>query len=390
MGGWASGYGGISKKGPISFPNLDNPYKGSISVMSWLDAITDAKSIKKEDGLKGVAQLEQNVKLIYNLAGNYLASQTTDINKAIKVLENDSLVEFILVSDHFLTPSARYADILLPDTTFFERDGLGTTWGSGDYFMLSQKIVKDYYESRSEYDWLSQVAERMGVGKEYTLGRTRNDWIRYLLEETKKTYPETPTYDDLQKDMFYGWKYSQPRIAFKDQIEDPKNNPFETPSGKIELFSKRLYDMNSPEIPGIPKYVPAWEGPEDDLVVKYPLQLIGYKVRNLANSTFYGTSWIREAKDQELWVNPVDADKRNIKQGDRIKVFNDRGATLVTVKVTSRIIPGVIALPSGTWYSPDEDGVDQNGCINVLTTFRKTALAHGNAHHTILVDLVKV
>ncbi|WP_147535540.1 DMSO/selenate family reductase complex A subunit [Bacillus marasmi] len=386
-GAWASGYGGIPRKFPVGVPIPENPAKASISIMSWTDAITDAKSITPEDGLQGVDQLTTNVKLIINLAGNYLVNQQPDINKTIKILEDESLVEFIVVSDNFLSPSAKFADILLPENTFFERWNLGETWASGDYFVLSEKVVDNYFESRSDYEWLAEVAKKLGVEKEFTEGRDELGWIKFILEETKKVEPSAPTLDELKKSRVHMWRYDKPRIAFKDQIEDPANHPFETPSGKIELFSKALYDMEHSEIPAIPKYVPEWEGPSDPLTEKYPLQCITWKAKNRANSCFANHPWQKDLTEQVLWMNPVDAEKRKIKSGDKIKIYNDRGTILMPVQVTVRIMPGVVAMQAGAWYKPDRNGVDTGGCANVLTSQRKTPLAKGNAHQTMLVQV---
>ncbi|MEH7272194.1 molybdopterin-dependent oxidoreductase [Neobacillus vireti] len=102
-GGWASGYGGIPRKFPMGIPVPENPVKESISIMNWTDAITDASKVTPENGLKDGEKLTSNIKLIYNLAGNYLINQQPDINKTKKILEDESLVEFIVASDHFLT-----------------------------------------------------------------------------------------------------------------------------------------------------------------------------------------------------------------------------------------------------------------------------------------------
>lgn len=389
LGAWASGYGGITRKFPVGIPVPENPVKAEISIMSWIDAVEDASKITPEDGLKGVDKLDTNIKLIFSMGGNALVGMHPNINRCIKALEDESKVEFIVATDHIMTSSARYADILLPDTTFFEEWAIGASWGSGDLIVLSQKIVDNFYEARTEYDWVAELAEKLGVGEEYTEGRTQLDWIKWTLDETRKLEPETPTFEELQKINVYGWKYPGPRVPFKEQIENPEEHKFKTPSGKIEIFSKALYDMNNEEIPAVPRYVPSWEGPEDDLTEKYPLQLIGWKQKNRANSVHDTHPWLREMAEQKMWINPIDAEKRNLKQGDRVKVFNDRGATMIEVNITPRIIPGVVAIPTGAYYMPDENGVDQNGCSNVLTTDRKTALAHGNAHHTCLVEVEK-
>lgn len=388
LGGWASGYGGINRKFLYGLPS-ENPVKAQISIMNWVDAVEDASKITPEDGLKEVDKLDTNIKLIFNMGGNSLAAMHPNINRSVKALMDESKVELIVTCDVIMTSSARYSDILLPATTFFEQWNVGESWASGDWEVLSQKIVEPYFESRTEYDWAADVAKKLGVGDKFTEGRDQRGWIEHLFDVTRKDEPETPTFEEMKKIHVYDWKYDGPRVKFKDQIEHPETNKFKTPSGKIEIFSKALYDMKNEEIPALGNYVPSWEGPEDQLTEKYPLQLIGWKLKNRANSNHFTNPWLTEVAKQEMWINPHDASKRNLKTGDRVKVFNDRGATMIDVKVTPRIIPGVIAIPTGAWYNPDKDGVDQNGCSNVLTTDRKTALAHGNAHHTCLVEVTK-
>lgn len=390
LGGWASGYAGVSRKFPPLLPVPKNPTGLSINIMNWVDAVSKPETVTPKDGLKGAEKLETGIKLIYNLAGNYLLNQHPDINTTKKVLEDESLVEFIVVSDHFLTPSAKYADILLPENTFLERWNIARTWNCGDYFILSQKVVENLYESRSDYEWLAEVAKKMGVGDEFTEGRDELGWVKFLLDETRKTETDVASFEELQKVGLHKFTYTGPRVAFKDQIEKPAEFPFATPSGKIEIFSKALFDMNNEEIPAVAKYVPSWEGPEDPLVEKYPLQLIAWKGKNRDNSNFYNHPWLYEVSPQVLWMNPQDASSRGIKNGDRVKVFNDRGATLINVEVTARIMPGVIGMNPGVWYDPDENGVDRAGSMNVLTTQRRTALANGNAHHTNLAEVVKI
>jgi anaerobic dimethyl sulfoxide reductase subunit A len=68
-----------------------------------------------------------------------------------------------------------------------------------------------------------------------------------------------------------------------------------------------------------------------------------------------------------MWINPVDAEPRGIKNGDECLVFNDRGIVAIEAWVTKRIIPGVVSIKEGTWYTPDENGIDRGACANTLT-----------------------
>ncbi|HHQ6616857.1 TPA: DMSO/selenate family reductase complex A subunit [Serratia fonticola] len=390
-GGWAGGYGGIGNRKFTTGPEMpDNSVKEKISIMNWVQAADDASKVTPADGLTGGDQLNSNIRLLFSLAGNYLANQNPDINQAVKVLADESKIEFIVQSDLYLTPSAKYADVLLPETSFMERWNIGETWGTANYLILSEKLIEPEFERRSDYDWIREVAQKLGVEQEFSLGRSEKEWIMQIWENSRKAMPDEhlPTFDELlvqRRHLFKG----KPHIAFADNIRDPQNHPFPTPSGKIEIFSKRLYDMHHPEIPALSHYVPAHEGPEDPLAAKYPLQLITWKGKNRANSTQYANPWLQEVQTQKLWINPADASHRHIAQGDYVRIHNDRGVTLVPAEVTQRIMPGVVALQAGSWWQPDANGVDHGGCANVLSSARITALAKGNSHQTMLVEVAK-
>ncbi|MFP2239258.1 DMSO/selenate family reductase complex A subunit [Pseudescherichia vulneris] len=390
-GGWAAGYGGCgNRKFTTGIETLDNPVKENISIMNWVQAADDASKVTPEDGLKGGEKLKSNIRILFSLAGNYLANQNPDVNQAVKVLEDESKIEFIVVSDLYMSPSAKYADVLLPETSFMERWNIGETWGTANYLVLSEKLIEPEFERRSDYDWQREVARKLGVEAEFSQGRDEKQWIEHIWQQTCLAMPDEklPTFEELQITRRHLFK-SAPWVAFEENIRDPQNHPFPTPSGKIEIFSQRLYDMHHPEIPALSHYVPAHEGPEDPLTTRFPLQLITWKGKNRANSTQYANPWLQEVQAQKLWINPLDAESRAIKQGDKVRIHNERGVSLVEAEVTQRIIPGVVAMQAGAWWQPDSQGVDHGGCANVLSSSRITALAKGNSHQTMLVEVAK-
>ncbi|HDI6131566.1 TPA: molybdopterin-dependent oxidoreductase, partial [Escherichia coli] len=390
-GGWAAGYGGSSNRKFCVGPDMpENPVQAKISIMNWMQAADDASKVTPQDGLKGVDKLDSNIRLLFSLAGNYLANQNPDVHQAAKLLEDESKIEFIVLSDLFMTPSAKYADVLLPETSFMERWNIGETWGTASYLILSEKLIEPEFERRTDYDWLRDVAKKLGVEAEFSQGRDEKQWIEHIWEQTRLAMPDEnlPDFATLQKTRRHLFK-SAPHIAFEANIRDPQNNPFPTPSGKIEIFSKRLFDMQDPEIPALSHYVPAFEGPEDKLTAKYPLQLITWKGKNRANSTQYANPWLQEVQTQKLWLNPQDAKQRGIVEGDSVKIYNDRGVSIIPVEITPRIIPGVVAMQAGAWWQPDAQGIDRGGCANVLSSTRITALAKGNSHQTMLVEVEK-
>jgi len=127
----------------------------------------------------------------------------------------------------------------------------------------------------------------------------------------------------------------------------------------------------------------------DSLTAKYPLQLITPHPKNRVHSELYEVEWLREVEPHRAWINPIDADPRNIKDGDEIYVFNDRGKVAITAWVTERIIPGVVSIFEGAWYAPDKDGIDRGACANTLTN---DAYSGGGAAvlNTSLVEVEKV
>jgi anaerobic dimethyl sulfoxide reductase subunit A len=389
LGGWAAGTGYWSRSGVVYPITFENPVKASIPCFLWTQAVERGTELTAEDGLEGVDKLDSNIKMIFNIAGNMLVNQHSDINKTTKMLEDENKVEFIVVSDIFMTPSAKFADILLPGTTFFERWDIGVPWCYGDYVVFGGKAIEPLYECRNEYDVFADIAAHFGLKEEFTEGKTMLDWVKVSIERTREEMdPHFPSFEEFSQKGIHHFTFDEPLVGFKEQVEGKL--PFETPSGKIELFSKALWDMNKhDEIPALGKYVPAWEGPEDPLKEKYPLQLISWHYKRRCHSTHDNNPWLEEAAKQEMWLNPEDAKARGIKDGDRAKVFNDRGEIYIDVKVTTKIMPGVTGIPQGAWFTPDQTGIDQRGSVNVLTAQRPTPLAKANPQLTNLVDVKK-
>jgi anaerobic dimethyl sulfoxide reductase subunit A len=388
-GGWGGGEGATQLALPFGYlPTGTNPVKARIPVFAWTQAVAHGIEMTATDGLQH-GPLHSNIKFIFNLASNTLVNQHADINRTTALLKNESLVDFIVTSDQVMTPSARFSDLVLPSDHSLERNDIGFPWSGQNYIVFGNKAVDPPGECKHEYWWASRVAERLGVGPQFTEGRTEVDWLRHIIDEARIQDPDIPSYEDLSR-IGYFRKGPEEHVAFESEIHDPQNHPFKTPSGKIEIFSKTLHDLNNPEIGDTARYIPAWDGPSDPLAAKFPLQCIGPHIKRRTHSTFDDSPWMEEAEPQRISISPQDATPRGIRTGDRVEVFNDRGALVIEAFVTRRIRPGVVSIPQGAWYQPDNNGVCQRGCINVLTSQRRTPLAHGNAQHTILVEVRKL
>jgi anaerobic dimethyl sulfoxide reductase subunit A len=267
-GGWASGLGlQADDGGPhwTVFPLGENPVRASIPVFLWTEACLRAQALTSAEGVLGVPRLQNNIKLIYAIATNCLINQHADVNRSAEILRDESKVEFIVVQDNFLTPTGMFADIVLPACTQFETWGVEDGWKYGDEVILQPKLVEPPGESKSDYRICADLAERLGIAETFTEGRDEKDWVDYCLQVFRSTrFPELPTLDEfIEKNLgAYSNPVTNPKIAFADFRADPTKYPLNTPSGKIEIFSKKLHDMGNPnEIPAVPKYIQEWENP---------------------------------------------------------------------------------------------------------------------------------
>lgn len=302
-----------------------------------------------------------DIKIAWSMGNNYL-NQTGNANKGAKAL---SSLEFFSVNELFMTAQARYADLLLPVTSTAERSDFTRPWPSGPYFCFTNRAIEPVGECKSDLEICGLLAERLGLPEFNPF--TEESILRTFWEKTPDLSEHIKDFDKFRREGVHRVKLAKPIVAFQKQIEDPGNHPFDTPSGKIEIYSQRVADMDKPDCPPIPKYMPVSEGMEDPLKEQYPLQLLTPHPKNRVHSEMYKVAWLREVDPHRMWIHPDDAATRGIVDGDKVHVFNHRGRVAIPAWVTQRIKPGVVCIFEGAWYQPDENGVDQGGCANTLT-----------------------
>lgn len=324
-----------------------------------------------------------DIKMMWSMCNNYI-NQTGNSNKADKALKQ---LDFLAVNELFMTATARYADLLLPVTTAAERSDLTRPWPSGPYFTHVNRAIEPLGECKSDLEIAAELSTRLGI-KDFN-PFPEAEMLKNFVEQNPETKELIPDYETFKKEGIHRVELETPIIAFKDQIDDPENHPFATPSGKIEIFSKRVEELNNPLCPPIPKYMVVPEDRNDPLIEKYPLQLLTPHPKNRVHSELYKVEWLREVEPHQAWINAKDAETRGIKAGDDIHIFNDRGILAIKAFVTQRIKPGVISIFEGAWYQPDKDGIDQGGCANTLT---RDAYSGGGAAvmNTSLVEVRKM
>ena len=335
-----------------SLPVGENPLDLSIKQDKWAECILEGKA----------GGYPADIKMMYLLGGNPL-NQIQNINKSVKALKE---LEFLVVNEHFLTPTAKFADIVLPVTTNFEKNDIHAPWAKGRYLIYNNKVLESMYECKSDMEIFTELAQRLGIPDFNP--KTEDQWLREFVAES-----DVPDYDAFKKKGYHKFELDEPWVAFRDQIADPENHPFPTPSGKIEIYSETLATMDfenslfGSAIPPIPTYIP---GPDSggSREGSFPLRLITPHLRYRGHTHFNNVEALTKRYTHEVLINSQDARERNIKQGETVAVFNDLGRIIIKAKLTDRIMPGVTAVYQGTTYNPDKDGVDRGASANLLTS----------------------
>jgi anaerobic selenocysteine-containing dehydrogenase len=339
---------------PLSYypdPEKDIPFRRSISMAKL--------------GLDMLNASDPELKAAWIERGNPIL-QAPDTNNVTKAFSN---LRFKVVVEQFMTDTAAMADIILPAKDIFEQsDIIGSYWSP--YIQFKPKVIQTPGEVLPESEIYFHLSKRLNLNiSNELIPEPGNDNIERWLEKKISGYPEI-SLDRLKESPVLAPGLQQ--IAFEDL-------KFETPSGKIEIYSSEAIIKWG--ISALPDYTGIIHTEEGE---KFPLKLITPNTGSRIHSQFGNLRIIKETNTEPVVrISPVDANKRNIKTGQRIKVFNQMGELISRAEISNRIPSGLVVLPNGIWFN-------EGGGVNRLIAGEETDIGFGAAYHDYMVEIEEV
>ncbi len=289
------------------------------------------------------------VKMLFFISSNPLMTRANarEVHRAL------SAVDFMAVSDFFLTPTAQLADIVLPAATWLEMDYVADFWKRHGYLFPRRKVVK-IGECRSDHEMLNDLAHRVGQVEHWW-----DDFeggLDYILSPMGIRWKDFKKMDYLRGEVIYQ-KY--------------KEKGFSTPTGKFKLYSTLLekwgYDP-------LPQYREPPESPVSTpaLAEKYPYLLItGRRLPGFFHTENRQLPWLRELhRDPMVEIHPETAQKEGIAEGDWVIIESPRGRVRQRAKFFAGMDPRIVSAEHGWWF-PEQKGPghgwDESN-INILTS----------------------
>jgi anaerobic dimethyl sulfoxide reductase subunit A len=359
------GWGGLPGPRCGKIDTLDGPNTVRFPVYRWPDAVLEGVRPGGTGGTDPVAAgRDLPIRALYSVGGNYLV-QGSDIGKNLRAF---SRAEFIVCHDLFMTDTAAHADVVLPATSFLEREDI--VFPDSNYLFYSRRCVDPVGSSRNDYDIFADLASRLGREEEFSRGRSSEEWLEAILKSS-----EVADVDGFRRTGIYDGG-SHMRTAFADFIIDPENHPLETPSGKIEILSEGFGETGFSPIPEV-RVSGASVGSRES---PYPLMLVTPHARYRVNSQNYNQEWSRKKERQELWLHPFDAEERGLSEGTEVEARSAEGSLTCGVRITEGIRRGVACLLQGGWGSLNP---------NHLTSTVPTRPSSGSRTHSVRIEVSK-
>ncbi|MGA9872914.1 MAG: molybdopterin-dependent oxidoreductase [Rhodococcus sp. (in: high G+C Gram-positive bacteria)] len=397
-GGFGHGYGSMNEPGlgpvPYPLPTLPqglNSVAAHIPVAAVSDMLLDPGGEFDYDGRR---MTYPDIKLVHWAGGNPFHHHQ-DIGRLRRALARPDTV---VVHDPYWTPMAKHADIVVPSTTSLERDDISCT-RNDPLLVAMHRVVPRYAEARDDYDTFAEVAQKLGVGRQFTEGRTSGEWIRHLYGQWRgylgTAGVDTPDFDEFRRAGSVRMDTEDDLTFLEDFRQDPVRNALRTPTGKIEIFSAVVDGFGYDDCVGHPAWYEPEEWLEGERAQRFPLHLIANQPRSRLHGQLDHGAVSRASKirDREpLRLHPDAAAARGVGDGDVVRVFNDRGACLAGVIVDEGMRADVVQLSTGAWYDPlvpgDARSLCKHGNPNVLTAdIGASSLSRGCTGQHVLVQI---
>ncbi len=398
-GGFAYALGAVSNTGkpPLAVPLPTMPVgRNAISDFIPVARIADMLLHPGEPfDYDGQHLTYPDIRLVYWAGGNPFHHHQ-DLNRLRRAFARPDTV---IVQDSAWTASARHADIVLPATVTLEREDIGAA--DGDPLLVAMhRVVAPYREARDDHAIFAGLAERLGFAPAFTEGRSAREWLEEIYEPTRRALAEKGVN---APDFMEFWEEGElvlPTREWDGGIvrafrRDPTAAPLSTPSGKVEIASTTIAGFGYADCPGHPAWLAPVDGAGSDAASRFPLFLVANQPATRLHSQldFGATSLDSKIAGREpVRIHPEDAASRGIKDGDIVRLYNERGACLAGAVLSDALRPGVVQLSTGAWYDPDDPAAETPLCVhgnpNVLTRDAGTSrLAQGCTGQLTLVEI---
>jgi anaerobic selenocysteine-containing dehydrogenase len=383
IGAWRHVGGGI-----LQFPVWEHPYK--FDVICRPDLIPEgtqvANILQLGRVLMGEIKLKTPIKSLMVWNTNPV-TQSPETDKIIKGLQREDL--FTIVADHFISDTAAYADIVLPAAMGAEMEDMILSWGHL-YLTYNAKCIDPPGEAIPNNEIFRRLAKKLGF---------QEDNFKWSDSECLENYVawDAPAAQGYSLAYMREHGFAKLKVGTKDDRVPHKNGNFPTPTGKCMFLVegaknfvagpfRQMYEGFQPgeDLDSLPDYVANRESAESNpaLAKKYPLNIISPKSHGFLNSCYANMAEkIKGQGEQFVLINPLDATTRGIKEGAKVKVFNDRGAFEGDARITKDVNPGIVVATLGYWRQLNK------GTVNCISAAEFGDMGHSTTFSDNLVEV---
>ena len=293
------------------------------------------------------------------IAANNPAVTNPDVNRLRRALSREDL--FTVVHDPILTDTARYADIVLPATTYLETEDFYRSYGS--YRMqYAPAAIPPQHEARSNFHLAQELARRMGL-RDAVFSAAPRDLVPLFFRGATGIIADV-----------------DPARVFDGPIKvsPPAAQAFRTPSGRLEIWSEALARQGLPPMP-------IWQPDpvEEADAARWPLRLLTAPGYFQAHTAYAASPFLRRREGPPCAIlHPAEAAKRGLADGAQVRLFNDRGAVGLALRVSDEVPPGVVLVPG---QRPDAEAL--SGTVNMLCDMRRTDIGEGACYQSTFLEV---